>query len=149
MKVILIEDLRGTGKRGEVIEVKDGFGRNYLLPRGIALPATEGNLNSLDHVVKSVVSKRGRDLKLAHDLKQKLEETTYIVKKKVGLDGKLFGSVTPKDIIEAIKGVTGVELDKKLIKMEETIKMTGAYSITIHLERDVNAEVKVEVEQEQ
>ncbi len=149
MKVILIEDLKGTGKRGEVIEVKDGFGRNFLLPKGIALPATEGSLKRLEHIVKSAVNKRGRDLKVAQDMKEKLEATTLIVKKKVGVDGRLFGGVAPKDSVEAIERASGVELDKKLIKMDETIKMTGAYTIAIHLEKDVNAEVKVEVEQEQ
>jgi large subunit ribosomal protein L9 len=149
MKVILTEDTKGTGKRGETVEVKDGYGRNYLIPRGLALPATEGNLKSLDHVVKSAVSKRGRDLKAAEEIKVKLEETTFVVRKKVGVDGKLFGSVTPKDVIEAIQGVIGVEIDKKLVRMNEPIKMTGVYTVTIHLEKGVNAGVKVEVEQEE
>lgn len=148
MKVIMIEDLRGTGKRGDVIEVKDGYGRNFLMPRGLALPASEANLKGLDHVLKSVISKKGRDLKVAEELKAKLEEATLTIKKKVGVDGKLFGSVTPKDIVEAIRVATRVDIDKKSVKMEEPIRMTGAYTVVVHIEHAVNAEVKIEVEQE-
>jgi large subunit ribosomal protein L9 len=99
-------------------------------------------------VVKSIQNKRGRDLKVAGDLKAKLEEISLTIKKKVGVDGKLFGSVTHMDIVDAIKNATGVEVDKKNVRLEEPIKMTGAYTVEIHLEQNVNAAVKIEVEQE-
>jgi large subunit ribosomal protein L9 len=148
MKVILTEDVKGTGKKGDVVMVKDGHGRNFLIPRGLALPATEGNVNRFADVVKSIQNKRGRDIKVASEFKAKLEEITLTIKKKVGVDGKLFGSVTHMDIVDAIKSVTGAEVDKKNVRLDEPIKMTGVYTVEIHLDQNVNAAVKVEVEQE-
>lgn len=148
MKVILTEDVKGTGKKGDVVAVKDGHGRNFLIPRGLALPATEGNVKRFENVVKSIENKRGRDLKVAGELKARLEELSLSIKKKVGVDGKLFGSVTPTDIVEAIRAATGVEVDKKSVRLDEPIKMSGAYTVAIHLEQDVNASVQIEVEQE-
>jgi large subunit ribosomal protein L9 len=148
MKVILTEDVKGTGKKGEVVMVKDGHGRNFLIPRGLALPATEGNVKRFADVVKSIQNKRGRDIKVASEFKAKLEEITLTIKKKVGVDGRLFGSVTHMDIVDAIKSVTGAEVDKKNVRLDEPIKMTGVYTVEIHLDQNVNAAVKVEVEQE-
>jgi large subunit ribosomal protein L9 len=149
MRVIMTEDVSGTGKKGQVIEVKDGHGRNYLLPRGLALPATEGNIKRFESVVKSIQKKKGRNIKTAEDLKGRLEEISLVIKKKVGVDGKLFGSVTAKDIVEAAQGVLGMDLDKKSIELGEPIKMTGTYTVDIHLEQGVHASVKIEVEQEE
>ena len=126
MKVILTEDVRGTGKRGAVIDVRDGYGRNFLIPRGLALPATEGNMKRFENIVKDLVNKKGRNLQAAEDIKARLEECSLNIKKKVGVDGKLFGSVTPKDIAEGVKKVLGVEIDKRHIRIDEPIKMTGA-----------------------
>ncbi len=105
-------------------------------------------MKRFENIVKSIENKRGRDLKVAGELKAKLEEISLTIKKKVGVDGKLFGSVTHMDIVDAIKNATGVEVDKKSVRLEEPIKMTGAYTIEIHLEQNVNATVKIEVEQE-
>ena len=146
MKVILIEDLKGTGKKGEVVEVKDGYGRNFLLPKGLALPAAEGNVAKLEHVVKSLANKKMRELKTAEEIKTRIEEITFHVKKKVGLDGKLFGSVTHKDVAEEIGRILERPVDRKQLKMDEAIKMTGAYTVELHLGQGVNAEVKIEVE---
>jgi large subunit ribosomal protein L9 len=99
-------------------------------------------------VVKSIQNKRGRDIKVASEFKAKLEEISLTIKKKVGVDGRLFGSVTHMDIVDAIKNATGAEVDKKNVRLEEPIKMTGAYTVEIHLDQNVNAAVKVEVEQE-
>jgi large subunit ribosomal protein L9 len=146
MKVILTEDLRGTGKKGEVVEVKDGYGRNFLIPRGQALPAVEGNIRRFDSVVKSMANKKAKDLKTAEEIKARLEETTLHLKKKAGVDGKLFGSVTHKEIAEGINSALGMEVDRKHVKIDEPIKMTGAYTVEIHLGQGVNAAVKIEVE---
>jgi len=148
MKVILTEDMRGTGKRGETIDVKDGFGRNFLIPRGLALAATEGNIKRAENIIKDLVAKKDRDLKAASDIKVKLEEITLTIKKKAGVDGKLFGSVTHKDVTDAVKILIGLEIDKRNIKIHEPIKITGAHEIEIHLEQGVAARVKVEVEKE-
>ncbi len=149
MKVILVEDVQGTGKKGETVSVKDGYGRNFLVPRGLAVPATQGNTVRFENIIKSVSNKKARDLKNAGELKAKLEETTLAIKKKAGEDGKLFGSVTHKDVAEAVKAATGIEVDKKLVRFEEHIKATGAHTVVIHLQPDVNAEVKIEVEKEE
>jgi large subunit ribosomal protein L9 len=146
MKVILTEDLRGTGKKGEVVEVKDGYGRNFLVPRGHALPAIEGNIKRFDNVVKGIANRKAKELKTAEEVRAHLEEITLHLKKKSGVDGKLFGSVTHKEIAEAIKSALGMEVDRKQVKIEEPIKMTGAYTVEIHLGHSVNASVKVEVE---
>ncbi|MEI6152810.1 MAG: 50S ribosomal protein L9 [Deltaproteobacteria bacterium] len=148
MKVILTEDMRGTGKRGETIDVKDGFGRNFLIPRGLALAATEGNIKRAENLIKDLVTKKDRDLKTAADIKVKLEEITLTIKKKAGVDGKLFGSVTHKDVTDAVKVLLGLEIDKRNIRIDEPIKITGAHEIEIHLKQGVAARVKVEVEKE-
>jgi len=149
MKLILIEDDQGTGKKGDTVTVKDGYGRNFLVPRGLAVPATEGNVVRFENIVRSVSNKKARDLETASELKAKLEEATLTIKKKAGEDGRLFGSVTHKDIVEAVKAVSGVEVDKKLVRLEEPIKTTGSHTVVIHLQPDVNAEVKIEVEKEE
>lgn len=149
MRVILTEDVQGTGKRGQVMEVRDGFGRNFLLPRGFAVNASEANMKRFEHIVKSMQNKKERDIRTAEEIKDKIEEATVIVRKKVGIDGKLFGSVTPKDIAEGIDASLNIGIDKKHILVGEPIKMTGAYTVTIHLDEGVHATLKVEVEKEE
>jgi large subunit ribosomal protein L9 len=149
MKVILTEDVRGTGKKGDQVTVKDGYGRNFLLPKGFAVAAMEGNVKRLEGVIKNLQNKKTRELKSAEDMKAKLEEMSLVIKMKAGDDGKLFGSVTHKDVSEAIKKVAGIEIDKKLIRIEEPIKMTGTYTVEVHLQQNVNAGVKIEVEKEE
>jgi large subunit ribosomal protein L9 len=149
MKLILIEDVQGTGKKGDTVTVRDGYGRNFLVPRGLAVPATEGNVVRFENIVRSVSNKKARDLQTASELKTKLEETTLTIKKKAGEDGRLFGAVTHKDVVEAVKVFSGVEVDRKLVRLEEPIKTTGSHTVVIHLQPDVNAEVKIEVEKEE
>ncbi|OPY02258.1 MAG: 50S ribosomal protein L9 [Syntrophorhabdus sp. PtaB.Bin047] len=149
MKLILIEDVQGTGKKGDTVTVRDGYGRNFLVPRGLAVPATQGNVARFENIVRSVSNKKARDLETASELKAKLEETTLTIRKKAGEDGRLFGSVTHKDVVEAVKAFSGVEVDRKLVRLEEPIKMTGSHTVVIHLQPDVNAEVKIEVEKEE
>jgi large subunit ribosomal protein L9 len=149
MKVILVEDVRGAGKKGETVSVKDGYGRNFLVPKGLAIPSSEGNVKRLDSIVKSLENKKERNLKNAEDLKAKLEELSLTIKMKAGDDGKLFGSVTHKDIAEAIEKAVNVEIDKKLIRIEEPIKMTGSHTVEVHLKQGTNASVKIEVEKEE
>jgi len=146
MKVILTEDLRGTGKKGETVDVKEGYGRNYLIPEGLALPATESNQKRFENIIKNLHDKKGRVLKAAADIKEKLEEISLVIKKKAGADGKLFGSVTHKDVADAIRETIGIEINKKGVKIDEPIKSTGSHTLEIHLEQNVTAVVKVEVE---
>jgi len=148
MKVILLENIEGVGKKGEAKEVKDGSGRNFLIPRHLAMPATRGNIKSLQEYAKKLIDGKERAVKVAESTKQKLEEATLTIKHKAGHDGKLFGSVTSKELAAAIKGRFGLDLDRKSISLSEPIKMTGAYSIDVHLEKGVTGQLKVEVEQE-
>ena len=148
MKVILLENIENVGKKGETQEVKDGFGRNFLIPRHLAILATKDNIKSLQEHARKLIDRKDRDLKTAEVTKQRLDETLLTIKHKAGQDGKLFGSVTVKELAEAIKNVLGIEVDRKSIRLDEPIKMTGAYTVDIHLEKGIGAQVKVEVEQE-
>ena len=148
MKVILTEDVAGTGKKGQSLEVKDGFGRNFLIPRGLAIPATEGNVKRFEHIVKDILGKKERHAKAAEEMKVSLEQATLIIRMKAGAEGKLFGSVTPKDIAEALEKSLRISIDKKLIRIDEPIKNTGAHTVDIHLEQGIHAALKIEVEQE-
>ena len=148
MKVILLENVESVGKKGEMKEVKNGFGRNFLIPRHLAMPATQGNVKGLQERAKRLIDQKDRVLKTAETTREKLETASLTIKHRAGQDGKLFGSVTSKELAEAIKRDTGIELDRKSIRLEEPIKMTGAYTIDIHLEKGISAQLKVEVEQE-
>ncbi len=148
MKVILLEDVPGTGKKGQTLEVKDGYGRNFLLPRGVAIDASHGNLKRFDRIIEELQKKKERHLKAAGEIKVRLEQETVTIKKKVGADGRLFGSVTHKDVAEAIEASLSVSIDKRLVRIDEPIKMTGAYTVDVHLDEGVHATVKIEVEKE-
>ena len=148
MKVILLENVENVGKKGETQDVKDGFGRNFLIPRHLAMPATKGNIKNLQEHARKLIDRKERDVKTAEATKQRLDEASLTIKHKAGQDGKLFGSVTVKELAEAIKKVLDIEVDRKSIRLDEPIKMTGAYTVDVHLEKGVSAQVKVEVEQE-
>jgi large subunit ribosomal protein L9 len=148
MKVILLENIEGVGKVGEMKEVKDGFGRNFLIPRHLAMPGTQGNIKGVQARAKKLIDQKERVLKTVEVTKQKLEAALLTIKHRAGQDGKLFGSVTSKELAEAIKHELGLELDRKSIRLDEPIKMTGAYTVDIHLEKAISAQLKVEVEQE-
>ncbi len=149
MKVILTADVRGTGKKGDTVTVKDGYGRNFLIPGGLAIAASEGNVKRLDSIVRSIDKKAAKEIKTAEDMKEKLEALNLTITMKAGADGKLFGSVTHKDIADVIEKTAGVEIDKKLIRIDEPIKMTGAHTVEVHLRADINATVKIEVIKEE
>ncbi len=149
MKVILLDNVDGVGKKGETREVRDGFGRNFLVPRGIAIPATRGNVKKLQDQARVIMGKREKDVKTAESVKKRLEESPpLVIKKKSGLDGKLFGSVTAKDVAEAMKKALDFDVDRKGLRLVEPIKMTGAYTVEAHLEKGVIARVKLEIEEE-
>jgi large subunit ribosomal protein L9 len=148
MKVILLENIENLGKKGESHEVKEGFGRNFLIPRRLAIPATKGNVKSLQEHAKKLIDRKEREAKTAEGTKQRLDEASITIKHKAGQDGKLFGSVTAKELAEVIKKELGIAVDRKSIRLDDPIKMTGAYAVEIHLEKGITAQVKVEVEQE-
>ena len=148
MKLLLKEDVTGLGFCGDEVEVKDGYGRNFLIPNGKALLATPKNLKQFKHQ-KSIVNGRLKKVKAAADaLAQEIEKVTCTLKKKVGDQGKLFGSVTTQEISESLRA-QGVELDRRKIQLGEPIKSPGDFEVPIKLHPDVTAKVKVIVMQEE
>src|SRR5208283_2701647 len=121
MRVILLDNIEGLGKKGETRDVRDGYGRNFLVPRGLVMPATMGNLKKIQEQAKAVMGKREKDLKTAGFVKQRLEETPLAIKKKSGVDGKLFGSVTAKDVVEAVKKGLDIDIDRRSVRFAEPI----------------------------
>jgi large subunit ribosomal protein L9 len=148
MRIILLDNVDGVGKKGEARDVRDGYGRNFLVPRGLAIPATSGNMKKIQEQAKVLMSKREKDLKTAGFLKDKLEQTPVTIKKKSGLDGKLFGSVTGKEIAEAVKKTMDVDIDRHSLRIDEPIKSTGVHTVQVHLEKGVFAELRLEIEEE-
>ncbi|WP_457601170.1 50S ribosomal protein L9 [Hydrogenivirga sp.] len=148
MKVILTRDLEGYGFFGDVIEVKNGFANNYLIPRGYAVPATEGNMRHIQEVLKQKSRKIERERRKAEELAKKLKDVVVEVKKPVGEGGKLFGSVTAADVVNALKE-QGIEIDRKNVVFPHAIKQVGLYTITIRPHRDVSVEIKLDVKPEE
>lgn len=147
MKVILREDIDNLGKSGELVTVKDGFGRNYLLPRGKAVLASEQNMRQLEHE-KAVITARNAKLKgAAEEQAKKLGAVKAVIKRKVGEQDKLYGSVTALDIAEALAS-QGQNVDRRHIHLPEPIRAVGSYEVEMRLHRDVVAKIKVEVQPE-
>jgi large subunit ribosomal protein L9 len=148
MRVILLDNVEGVGKKGETHDVKDGFGRNFLVPRRLAMPATLGNIKKVQEQAKVIIQKREKDLKTASVVKERLEETPVTIKKKTGVDGKLFGSVTAKEIVDAIKKAIDLDVDRRTVRIDEPIKMIGVHTVEVHLEKGIIAQLRLEVEEE-
>jgi len=147
MKVILREDVQNLGKSGEVVSVKDGYGRNFLLPRKMAVLANEKNVRQLQHD-KSVIAARHAKLQnAAKEQADKLGTLSLMVTRKVGEQGKLYGSVTSLDIAEAL-AAQGHKVDRRLIHLPEPIRTPGTHEVELRLDREVVAKIKVEVRPE-
>lgn len=145
MIVILTKDVKGTGKAGEVVKVSNGYARNMLLPKGLAREATEGNVRSLEKQKAIAEEKRQEQKAAAEKQAEKLEKIVVTVETKGGENGKLFGSITSKDIADALEKQEGISLDKKKIVMDGPIKQAGETTVTVKLFQDVSAEMKVKV----
>ncbi|NQT67490.1 MAG: 50S ribosomal protein L9 [Actinobacteria bacterium] len=146
MKVILTNYHEKLGDLGDMVEVKSGYANNYLIPNGIAVPATKGNINQMKLVKQAAVKVEARNIKEAEELAKKLEDlqVTFIVK--TGEEGKLYGSITNKDIAEKVSEERKIEIDRKKIDMQEHIKEIGEYEIELKLYKEVKSSVKVIVE---
>jgi large subunit ribosomal protein L9 len=142
MQVILREDIDKLGKIGDLVKVKDGYGRNYLIPRKKAIEATPKNMNAMEHAKKMVADRLRRLKKEATADADRIKGLSLTIKAKAGEEGKLFGSVTSMDIVEAAKA-RGVNIDKRKISLEEPIKRLGEFSIPVKLHSDVTADIKV------
>lgn len=144
MKVILKEDIPNLGKAGQIINVKDGYARNFLLPRGLALLADEKNLKLLEYQKKKIEEEAKKKRQDAESVAGRLSEIQLNIKAKAGEDQKLFGSVTSKDIAEALQK-EGFSIDKRQINIPEPIKRIGEYEVEVKLDANVTAKVKVNI----
>ena len=144
MEVILRQAVENLGKPGEVVKVKNGYARNYLLPHGLAYEATPGNLKRIQQERDRLEAAEGQRRMTAQELATKLEQVSLTFSARVGEEGKLFGSVTSMDIAEAAKA-QGVVIDKRKIVLEEPIKRLGDFTITVKLHADITADFKVSV----
>ena len=147
MKIILRQDFEKLGKLGDIVEVKDGYARNYLLPRRIGYIATKGSLKTLDEEKKQHVDRKKKEVHQAEKLAAELEKTSVTLKMKVGEDEKLFGSVTNQMVADALKEL-GIIIDKRWVELEEPIKALGIYTVDIRLLSGVTGKVKVWVVRE-
>jgi len=147
MKVILKEDVRNLGKVGQIVNVADGYARNYLVPKGLAIVADTKNIKSIEHEKRILQEKERKIKETARELTTTLTSMTLVIKAKAGEEGKLFGSVTTMDIAEALKH-QGIEVDKKKIILEEPIKRLGSYAVTVKLHPEATAQLSLEVIQE-
>ena len=145
MIVILTKDVKGTGKAGDIVKVNDGYARNMLLPKGLAKEATQGNVRSLEKQKELAEEKRQEQKAAAQKQAEKLEAITVEIKSKGGENGKLFGSITSKDIAEALENQEGVKVDKKKIELASPIKQTGDTQVAVKLFPEVSATLKVKV----
>jgi large subunit ribosomal protein L9 len=147
MKVILKEDVKNIGSMGQIVDLADGFVRNYLVPRGLAVEANVKNIKSLEHEKKVIHEKAKKIRNQAQDLAGKISDLTLVIKAKAGEEGKLFGSVTTMDIAEQLKNA-GFEIDKKKISVEEPIKRIGSYSVKVRIHPEIATEVNLQVVEE-
>jgi large subunit ribosomal protein L9 len=145
MKIILTQEVTGLGQPGDVVEVKDGYGRNYLLPRGVAIQWTRGGEKTVDSIKKARASRAVRDQQHADDIKGKLEAAPVDVKVKAGAAGRLFGAVTPTEIAGALAAVVGQDVDRRSIALGNPIKTLGPHSVSVRLHDDVSATVALNV----
>lgn len=142
MKIILRKDFEKLGKIGDVVEVKDGYARNYLIPKNIAYQATEGNMRALEEEKKQHAYRQQKEERNAQKVASKIESISVTIKAKVGEDEKLFGSVTSQSIAEALTE-QGITIDKRSIELEEPLKALGIYTVPIKLHPKVTAKLKV------
>jgi large subunit ribosomal protein L9 len=145
VKVILQKDVKNLGKKGDVLEVAEGYGRNFLLPRGLAVEANAGNLRQIEQQKKAEAAKNTRELKQAQAVAEKLSGKGLTIRARVGGAGKLFGSITSQELADQLKEQLAVDIDKRKIDLKEPIKSLGSYSVTARIHPEVHVTFKVEV----
>lgn len=145
MKVILLEDVKKLGKAGDVVEVSDGYARNYLIPRGLAEKADKGKIRALQEKARVEERRQEKEREEAMAIAESLKERAITVKVKTGEQGRLYGSITSMDIADAIEKEFGVSVDKKKVEISEPIKALGSYSVSVRLFPGIISNVKVNV----
>lgn len=146
MKLILLKDVKSLGKKGDVVEVNEGYGRNFIIPSKAGVLADAKNLNSLKLQKKKEEKLAAEKLAEAQDLKVRLEEAKIVLKMRAGKEGRTFGAISTKEIAEALKEQTGIEVDKKKIESDVPIRNLGGYELRIRLHRDVEAKLHLSVQ---
>ena len=146
MKVILITDVKGLGKQGDIVNAKDGYARNYLLPKNLAVKASAENIkkNKEDNEKKEM--EREKEIKSAEELAKRINKTTLLIKAKAAEDGKLYGSITSKDICTALKENENIEVDKRKIELQEPIRNIGNIDVKIKLHSGIFGELNIKIE---
>ena len=144
VKVLLKSDVDNLGTGGEVVKVRAGFARNFLLPRGLALPATAGNLKNVEELKRQAAERAKVERDQAEELAKKVSGLTLKITRAVGDEGKMYGSVTSKDVADAV-AQAGVTLDRKRIVLPEPLKQLGSFDVAVKLHHDVTTTIKVEV----
>lgn len=145
MKIILIRDMENLGKVGDIVNVKDGYARNYLIPEGIALTATDSNVRRVKNELQSLRKKAERQIQRFKEIAEKLNQTRVTIEHEAGEEGKLFGSVTTSQIEKALHKAGFEDVEKKQIVLEKPIRETGTYEVKIHLFKDIEATVTIDV----
>ena len=148
MEVVLLEDVKALGKKGQIVKVSDGYGRNFILTKKLGIEATPKNLNDLKLQKANEAKIAAEHLAAAKDLAKHLENKSITLSIKAGEGGKAFGSVSSKEIAKAIKDQLNLDIDKKKIQLKETIKMLGTHNVPVKLHPEVTAELKVVVTEE-
>ena len=147
MKVILLQDVKGKGKKGQMIEVSDGYARNFMLPRKLAIEATPDAINTMKMNDKATAERIAREKAEALEISKKLRAMTLVVKAKGGGAGRLFGSVTNQEIADALEKNGGIKLDKRKIVIADPIKSVGTYTVTCKLGYEISAPLTVKIEE--
>ena len=147
MKVILLQDVKGKGKKGQMIEVSDGYARNFMLPRKLATEATADAVNTMRMNDKAAAEKAAKERAEAMEISHKLREMTLVVTAKGGGAGKLFGSVTSQEISDALKAKSGIVIDKRKIVLSDSIKNVGTYTVQCKLGYEITAPLTVKIEE--
>ena len=145
MKLILSQEVEGLGAPGDIVEVKDGYGRNYLLPQGFAIPWTRGGEKQVSSIKRARSAREIRDLGHANEVRTQLENLKVQLKARTGTGGRLFGSVTPTEVQEAVKAAGGPDLDKRRIELPGHIKAVGQYTVSVKLHPEVTARFALSV----
>ncbi|WP_285733248.1 50S ribosomal protein L9 [Nocardiopsis sp. ATB16-24] len=145
MKLILTHEVNGLGAPGDVVEVKDGYGRNYLMPRGLAIRWTRGGQKQIDLIRRARSVREVRTLEEAQQIAGQVNALTVRLKQRAGEGGRLFGSVTPSDIAEAVKATGGPDLDKRRIEIKNPIKTVGNHKAQVRLHPEVSATIKLDI----
>ena len=145
MKVILTQEVSGLGSPGDIVEVKDGYGRNYLLPQGFAIGWTKGGEKQVAVIKRAREVREIKDLDRANEVKAQLEDLTVLLSARAGEGGRLFGSVTAAEVVDAVKAAGGPNLDRRRLELPGHIKSTGAYQVQVKLHPEVTAKIAFSV----